>query len=164
MKNLFKKYILGLMMAGMVLSFASVSAQQISVQACLDAGGKVNVRICLNSDGTETPLTPDSGGQRLQGADLGVIANLIQQIQGILGLMVPLMIGLAVVWFLWNLFQYFMVENADDKTKAMKSMGYGLLAIFVMVSIWGIINFFGAASGIGSGGGAKLPTLPTYQQ
>jgi len=167
-------------MASLVLSLAFVSAQQIEGSLCLTSGnesGTISGGACISTFGGNPGGNPGGdfggatgglggqGGQRLPGADLGVIANLIQQLQGLLNLTVPLLIGFAVVWFLWNVIQYFM--NTDDATKksdSIKKMGYGLLAIFVMVSIWGIIYFLNAATGIDQGGGAKLPTLPTYQQ
>jgi hypothetical protein len=42
-------------------------------------------------------------------------------------------------------------------------MGYSILAIFVMVSIWGIIGFIGNTLGVGAGGGAPVPVVPVLQ-
>jgi len=174
MNNLFKKYILGLIMASLVLFLVSVSAQRIEGSVCLTSGnetGTISGGACIstfggNSGGDFENRPSGSGGQRLPGADLSVIANLIQQIQGLLNLSVPLFIGFAVLYFFYNLIQYFFVnaENATAKSTNVEKMGFGILAIFIMVSLWGIIYFLNAATGIDQGGGAKLPTLPTYQQ
>jgi len=165
-------------MASLVLFLVSVSAQRIEGSVCLTSGnetGTISGGACIstfggnsggNSGGDFGGATGGQGGQRLPGADLSVVANLIQQIQGLLNLSVPLFIGFAVLYFFYNLIQYFFInaDNADGKSKNVQNMGYGLLAIFVMVSLWGIIYFLNAATGIEQGGGAKLPTLPTYQQ
>ena len=49
----------------------------------------------------------------------------------------------AVVAFLWSGFK--LVKSSGDSSKsaeAKKGLTYSLIAIFVMASIWGIVNFF----------------------
>jgi len=60
----------------------------------------------------------------------------------------PIVVSLAVVWFSYNIFQYMIVDTEAEKTVAKNQMVWGLIAIFVMVSIWGFIGvlrgtFFG---------------------
>ena len=67
---------------------------------------------------------------------------------------VILIIALAVAYFLWGVAKY--ILHSDD-AKAMEEgrsmMIYGIIAIFVMVSMWGLVNlldatFFGIDSGL----------------
>jgi hypothetical protein len=52
---------------------------------------------------------------------------------------IGLFITLAIVIFFWGLIKYLM-EVGEKKTEGLSIMFYGVIAIFVMVSIWGIIR------------------------
>jgi hypothetical protein len=39
-------------------------------------------------------------------------------------------------------------------------MGFSILALFVMVSIWGIVGFLGSVFGINQGGNVPTPGIP----
>lgn len=75
---------------------------------------------------------------------------------------VPLLIGLAVLAFFWFLVEFIWKgkDSPDHYKKSRTGMIWSLVAIFVMVSVWGIIMFIGGVLGIGQGGsmsGFKLP-------
>jgi len=52
-----------------------------------------------------------------------------------------LIIGLAVVMFVWNVFRYF-IANGDEanKTEAGKYVMWSVIGFFVVLSFWGIVN------------------------
>lgn len=52
---------------------------------------------------------------------------------------VLLIISLAVVWFMYNVFRYVIVDTEAEKTIAKSQMVWGIIGIFVMVSIWGLV-------------------------
>lgn len=56
-----------------------------------------------------------------------------------LNALIGLFITLAIVIFFWGLIKYLM-EAGEKKAEGLQIMMYGILAIFVMVSIWGIIR------------------------
>ncbi len=59
----------------------------------------------------------------------------------ILNKLVIVIIGLATVYFLWGVAKY--ILHADDpkmREEGRSMMIYGIIAIFVMVSIWGFVN------------------------
>lgn len=54
---------------------------------------------------------------------------------------IPLLIGIAALLFIYGVLKY--VLNQDDeeaRKKARSLMIYGIIAIFVMVSVWGLVN------------------------
>jgi hypothetical protein len=62
---------------------------------------------------------------------------------------VPLLFTLAVVGFIWGIIQYFLNPDNEEKRKAGKSfMIWGLIALFVMVSIWGLVGVLSNTFGI----------------
>ncbi len=56
-----------------------------------------------------------------------------------LNAMIGLFITLAIVVFFWGLIKYLM-NAGEEKSEGLQIMFYGVIAIFVMVSIWGIIR------------------------
>lgn len=69
------------------------------------------------------------------------IDSLVSNIINFLGSLVPLFIALAVTFFLWGVLQF--VSSGDDAEKrklAQARMIHGVIAIFVMVSLWGLIH------------------------
>jgi len=59
----------------------------------------------------------------------------------ILNLVVPLFIAAAVVVFLWSVLKYINSgDNAETREQAKSLMIYGVIAIFVMVSVWGLVG------------------------
>lgn len=61
-------------------------------------------------------------------------------IKRILDTALPLIIAAAVVYFVWGLFQLFLAGDDEKKEKAKSTIIYGVIALFVMISIWGLVN------------------------
>ncbi len=98
----------------------------------------------------------------LYGANPGGIYGLIIMASRIISMLVPVTIALGVLTFFWFLVTYIWlaVDKPDEQRKSLKGMGYSILAIFVMVSLWGIIYFIGSILGIGQGGAIADFKLP----
>ena len=70
--------------------------------------------------------------------------TILTKIQQIIGMLVPIVISLAVIFFLVGLVGYI---KGDKKDEAKDTMIWGIIILFVMVSIWGLValiqNTFG---------------------
>lgn len=104
------------------------------------------------------------GGQPvvISGGGTNALFKLLALAQTIVSRLVPFLIGVAVLAFFWFLIIFIWKgqDSPEEQKKSLAGMGYSILAIFVMVSIWGIIGFFGSIFGISQGGsmpGFKLP-------
>ena len=62
-------------------------------------------------------------------------------------LALPLIISLAVVWFVYNVFRYTISGGEDEKKAAKEGMLMGVVGIFVMVSVWGLVGILQATFG-----------------
>jgi hypothetical protein len=52
-----------------------------------------------------------------------------------------LMLSLAVVFFLWNIFQFIRKSDQPEELEKFKSQAiWGIVAIFVMVSLWALVH------------------------
>mgnify|MGYP005615483479 FL=1 len=71
---------------------------------------------------------------------------------------IPLLIALAVIVFIWGVLKFIM--NAEDSTKREEGRNFiiwGLVGLFVMVSIWGIVNILNNTFGVSN----VIPQLPS---
>ncbi len=76
------------------------------------------------------------------------LGQLIYQAINLLRSLLVLLISLAVVWFIWNVIKYAMSNEDDGKEKAKSQMINGIIAIAVIVSIWGIVALLQGAFGV----------------
>ena len=78
--------------------------------------------------------------------------------------LIPIAIGFAILFFFYGLAKYILNAGDEEKKKEGRSiMIWGVIALFVMVSIWGIINVLADTFGVKKDQGLVLPTikLPT---
>lgn len=50
------------------------------------------------------------------------------------------LISFAVVYLVWLIVRYFIMADGDDRSEVLKKIGYGILALFIILSIWGLVN------------------------
>ena len=79
------------------------------------------------------------------------LGTLLQQGSNLLSQVLLFLVALAVVWFIWNVIKYSMSEEEDGKEKAKEQMIHGIIAIAVIVSIWGIVAILRSAFGTDTG-------------
>ena len=90
------------------------------------------------------------------------LGSVISKLQNLLDALIPLLVTLTIVFFFWGLAQYvFNSGSEESKEEGKNKMIWGLVAIFIMVSIWGIIGLFGTTFDIkqGSSGSNLIPTV-----
>lgn len=91
----------------------------------------------------------------------GALLSLLALAQTLVTRLVPFAVGVAVLAFFWFLITFIASKEAPEKkNEALKGMAYAILALFVMVSIWGIVGFLGSMFGIGQGGNVPIPGVP----
>lgn len=75
----------------------------------------------------------------------------------IVSAIIPLIFTLALLFFLWGIVEFMATQKEDKRKEAKKRMLWGIIGIFVMVSLWGIIKILGNTLGIES----TVPLLQT---
>lgn len=86
------------------------------------------------------------------------VGTVLQNIKDILNTAIPILMILATVVFLWGVITY--VTSQGDETKKKTGQSYiifGLVGLFVMVAIWGLVL---ALVNTFSVGGTGVPTGP----
>ncbi len=54
--------------------------------------------------------------------------------------LIALIIGLAFVTFLWGIYKYVSSASLEGKAGAKETIIYGLIGLFVMLSVWGLVS------------------------
>jgi len=85
---------------------------------------------------------------------LGNIQVLAQSIGSIVNTLLPIVVAIALLGFFWGLAKFiFAAGDESKKEEGKRVMVWGVIALFVMVSVWGLVFFIGNAVGIGQGQG-----------
>ena len=91
---------------------------------------------------------------------LGNISTLVTSLGNIVRLALPIVVAIALLAFFWGLVKFIFAQgNEEAKADAKKIMLWGLIALFVMVAVWGLVRFIGTALGITPGGSIEIPTV-----
>ena len=84
------------------------------------------------------------------------ILQLICQTQKILNAIVPLLMALGVVYFVWGVVQYVIADGEEAKTKGRDTIIFGIIGLAVIVGLWGLVNIVVNTFNLG---GVSAPTL-----
>ncbi len=90
--------------------------------------------------------------------DLGWYNNVVLGIGDLVALAVPILLGIAVAVFVWGLLQYFW--QGDDETVRGESrahMVWAVLALFVIVTVWGLVALLMELTGVQDGETVEAP-------
>jgi hypothetical protein len=100
-----------------------------------------------------TTLTTGSGG-----ASSGTIANLLCTVSNILNAIVPVLVALGVVYFVWGVISYVIASDEEAKSSGRNRMIWGIIGLAVIIGLWGLVGILGNTFGIN--GGTTAPALP----
>lgn len=92
-------------------------------------------------------------------AQLRGVKDLIAAAGGLINYLINVVIAIALLVFFWGLVKFIFRVGGDKDAveEGRRLMVWGLITLFVMVSVWGIINFMAAAV---LPGGKPAPPLP----
>jgi len=96
-----------------------------------------------------------------QAGNLTPFKTLVSNVGDIINMLIPILIALALVVFFWGLVKYVWGGGSDEARKQGKNiMIAGLVSLFVMVSVYGIIRLAQNALGVDSGTFIQVPQPP----
>lgn len=69
------------------------------------------------------------------------LENTVGTVSSLINALIPLVLAIAVLVFFWGLAMYLLkTDDAEGRGKGISIMFMGIIVIFVMVSIWGIVR------------------------
>ena len=109
--------------------------------------------------GNPSTIAPDQAAVKACSAiQFNTILDIAIWAKCIIGaIVIPGIFTLAFVVFLWGVFKFVRSSEQKDKEESKQFIYMGLIGLFVMVSVWGIIKILNTTLGINS----TVPTLQT---
>ena len=91
--------------------------------------------------------------------------DVFNTVKDILDIIIPIALTVAVIYFFWGVGKYMTATGDSEKQEEARGiMIYGIIGLFVMVSVWGLVRVVGDTFGIQSGGSATIPGVPRTTQ
>lgn len=91
-------------------------------------------------------------------AQIGNFTDLANFVKNVMNAIIPIIFSAAVVWTLYAAFRMIQ-EEGDKKAEWRTSVIYGIVGIFVMTSIWGLVNILVGSLQLNNTPG-QLPYIP----
>jgi len=103
----------------------------------------------------QTPQTIQTGT-----ANLNNVEALIRSVGRLVNLLLPLIVGIALLVFFWGMARFIM-SAGDEKAResGRNLMIWGVIAFVVMLSIWALVNFVQSALGLNPSQTIAIPQI-----
>ena len=89
---------------------------------------------------------PFSGFARTLGDILNPTTGTIPQI---LNIVIPILMVIATIVFIWGIISYILSAGSDERKKEAKNLIiWGLIGLFVIVAMWGLVTVIGSTFGV----------------
>jgi len=89
------------------------------------------------------------------------LGSFISKIQEILNSIIPVLVTLGVVYFVWGVVQYVIADGEEAKKKGKDRMIYGVIGFAVIIGLWGLVNIVVKTFFPGSISAPKLDIVAT---
>lgn len=73
------------------------------------------------------------------------LGSLISSVGYLINILLPITFGLALLYFFWGLANFILKSGSGEREEGKTKMVWGVIALFVMASVWGIVQFIADA-------------------
>ena len=91
---------------------------------------------------------------------LGTIQSIICRIGNILDTLIPILVVLGVVYFIWGVITYVIAGDEESKKKGREKMIYGIIGLVVIVALWGLVGIVTNTFDLTGSANISIPTVP----
>ncbi len=89
------------------------------------------------------------------------LSDMICKLNDLLTMVIPLLIILAVIYFIWGVITYVVGGDEEAKKEGRNRMIYGIIGLVVIISVWGLVRIVANTLGIGTTQETIIyPTVP----
>ena len=86
------------------------------------------------------------------------LGSILGTIGGLISTATPIVVALALLYFFWGLATYILAGGEEEaRAKGKGMMIWGIIALFVIVSIWGLVGILQGTFGVSGGGTTAIP-------
>lgn len=91
------------------------------------------------------------------------ILGALCKIQSVLNAVIPVLVALGVVYFIWGVITYVISSDEEAKKTGRNRIIYGIIGLAVIVGLWGLVRILTTTFGLENSNSVPvvLPTVPT---
>src|ERR1035437_464034 len=78
----------------------------------------------------------------------GGLCSIISSISNLFSTIVPVLIGLGVIYFIWGVIMYVIADGEEAKKKGRDSIIYGIIGLTAIICMWGLVNIVDVTFGL----------------
>ena len=97
---------------------------------------------------------------RCSGGSITTIQGLLCKFSEILNAIIPVLIALGVVYFVWGVISYVIGSDEEAKKKGRDRIIYGIIGLAVIIGVWGLVRILNNTFGLGNVQNIQFPTVP----
>lgn len=90
----------------------------------------------------------------------GTLKALLCTVGSLLNSVIPVIIALGVVYFVWGVISYVIASDEEAKKTGRNRIIYGIIGLAVIVGMWGLVNLLRNSFGLNNTQNIELPTTP----
>ena len=81
--------------------------------------------------------------------------------RSVVNILIPAFFGLAIIYFFYGVAKYILAAgDPEEASKGKSIMIYGVIAIAVMISIYGLVGWLQGTLGISGSASINIPSVP----
>lgn len=88
------------------------------------------------------------------------IQGLLCKISELLNAIIPVLIALGIVYFVWGVVSYVVSGDEEAKKKGRDKIVYGIIGLAVIISVWGLVRILTNTFGFSNVQNINFPTVP----
>jgi hypothetical protein len=90
----------------------------------------------------------------------GTLFGILCRVGQFLNAVVPVIIALGVVYFVWGVITYFISGDEEAKKAGRDRIIYGIIGLAVIIGMWGLVNLLRNTFALNNNTNVTLPTVP----
>jgi len=88
------------------------------------------------------------------------ITAVLGKIGDILNVLIPLLVTLGVVYFIWGVIKYVTAKDEDGQKEGRTTIISGIIGLFVIVAVWGLVGILQNTLDINGNNSLKESDIP----
>ncbi len=94
-------------------------------------------------------------------SETGTLFGILCRIGQLFNAIVPVLIALGVLYFVWGVVTYVISSDEEAKTAGRNRIIFGIIGLALIIGVWGLVNFLRNTFGLDNTTNIQLPTVPT---
>jgi len=90
----------------------------------------------------------------------GTLFGLLCRAGQLMNAVIPVLIALGVLYFVWGVVQYVIASDEEAKAAGKDRVIYGIIGLVVIISLWGLVSVLRNTFALDNTTNIELPTVP----